>query len=1127
MRPLRLELTAFGPYPDRQVVDFERLHDPALFLITGPTGAGKTTLFDALTFALYGTVAGGRLDHIRSHHAGPDTPTSVTLTFATSEGRFRLTRTARHERPKKRGHGTTVEHPKAVLAAVEAAHHDERVTPLLSGVREVDERCRQLVGLTAEQFQRVILLPQGEWARFLLADTAERRTLLQTLFGTALYERATELARAHKAQATAELTQRCHAVAGRADALVTGRRHLADILRAADDLGIAGHPDLAGHPGIGDGFDNAGPSCLDDRPSSARTPDERPSVAPKSVGPDEPRRPVGATAVAEPTQATEATQATEPTQATESTDGRAGQHIVPCSRRFDDRDVQLDEVLERLAALVSDRAALNESATAFSGAAVDRLTAALQAELEAVDRVVAAVSDAAAQRATIARAAAERLGGGRSTAALWDQRQAAQQQLDTLDAQHDRYARESAELAAAVRAAPVERAAGDLHHAVAGATRCRRDADTASAAFGSALVACGVPADLDPVVAPTRLGERRQALVQLLELHDDHDAALDARRQTEQRLAQADAERTTVVAELAAIAERRRHCDVRRQATADLVDQLDTRLAARNEARQQLRHFEELGEHAARLTFAESERTDADRRLGELTAEFLAGAAPRLAAALVAGTPCAVCGSTEHPAPAVSVAASSVSGDDLERARQRVVRANVEVTAMSSEVQRLRGLLGTHADADHRHFADLVTIATQRYDEAHAAEGTLLALDVELKQLDKRDDELADALAAADATIAGLAATRVANQQTLARLAAQLGDSTRSAVGGALAAVVDATDAATRLAAANEAATLADAARVAAATALAEALAESRFATVDVALAATRTSPACEELEVRCRSWERRRAQHTAELDALATHQLPAARPDVDALRQDADAANQRARDTAAVAERAAMATADLRTAAAALGDELAALAAASSTHDTIDAVFRAFNGDNSLRLQLESWILAGELERVTAAANVHLRRMTRGRYALRRDDPGPAGGVRRGGLDLVVDDADTGRPRPPSTLSGGERFQAALALALGLADVISHGAAGRSAAGLGGDDAQPSGKAFEALFVDEGFGALDADALDDAVGALEELRGSGRMIGVITHVEAMKRQLPIGIEIRRRPDGSSLVRQR
>lgn len=1086
MRPLRLELTAFGPYPDRQVVDFERLRDPALFLITGPTGAGKTTLFDALTFALYGTVAGGRLDHIRSHHAGPDTPTSVTLTFATSEGRFRLTRTARHERPKKRGHGTTVEHPKAVLAAVETADHGERVSPLLSGVREVDERCRQLVGLTAEQFQRVILLPQGEWSRFLLADTAERRTLLQTLFGTALYERATELARAHKAQATAELTQRCHAVAGRADALVTGRRHLADILRTATGTGLDldARPDLDASPDIS-------PRTDTDRQNGR---EQRSHPAPVADGP----LGVASTSIT-------------------STDGRGGR------RPLRDGD-ELEAELERLANLARDRGVLHELSTS---ALTDALPGLLAAEIDELDRAVAAVSGAAARHAAVATAASERLGGASAVAALWDQRRAAQHQLAALDAEQERYRVEAAELSAARRAAPVSRRDADVGRATDAAERCRRLADQAHAAFARALVACELPADLDHGVAPTRLGERHHALTQLLRQHDEHDAALSAQRQTEHRLTTAETDRAALTAERAAIAERRRHCHERHQAAADLVDQLDTRRVARNEAREQLRHFEELGEHVARLAFAESERTAADRHLGELTAEFLAGAAPRLAAALIAGEPCSVCGSIEHPAPAVPAEASSVSGDDLERARQRVVRANVEVIAMAAEAQRLRGLLGSHVDADHRHFADLLAAATQRYDEAHVAEGTLLTLDIELKQLDKRDDELADALSAADATIAGLTATHAANQQGLARLTAQLGGTTRATVATALTAVVDATDAAARLASVNASATMADATRASAANALAHALVESEFATVGEALAAARPAAVCDRLERRCRGWEQQHARLAAELDGLATHRLPDVRPDVDTLRRQADAANQRARDTAAVAERAAMATADLRTAAAALGDELAALAAASSTHDTIDAVFRAFNGDNSLRLQLESWILAGELERVTAAANVHLRRMTRGRYALRRDDPGPAGGVRRGGLDLVVDDADTGRPRPPSTLSGGERFQAALALALGLADVISHGAAGRSAAGLGGDDAQPSGKAFEALFVDEGFGALDADALDDAVGALEELRGSGRMIGVITHVEAMKRQLPIGIEIRRRPDGSSLVRQR
>jgi exonuclease SbcC len=150
--------------------------------------------------------------------------------------------------------------------------------------------------------------------------------------------------------------------------------------------------------------------------------------------------------------------------------------------------------------------------------------------------------------------------------------------------------------------------------------------------------------------------------------------------------------------------------------------------------------------------------------------------------------------------------------------------------------------------------------------------------------------------------------------------------------------------------------------------------------------------------------------------------------------------------------------------------------------------------------------VLAGELDRVTDAANVHLARMTNGRYQLHRtDDAGHRG--KQAGLDLTVFDSHTGRTRPPATLSGGEQFQASLALALGLADVVSLGGTG-------------SGRRFEALFVDEGFGSLDPDALDQAVDALHQIHAAGRMVGVITHVEAMKQQLPTGVEVRRRPDG-------
>jgi exonuclease SbcC len=157
-------------------------------------------------------------------------------------------------------------------------------------------------------------------------------------------------------------------------------------------------------------------------------------------------------------------------------------------------------------------------------------------------------------------------------------------------------------------------------------------------------------------------------------------------------------------------------------------------------------------------------------------------------------------------------------------------------------------------------------------------------------------------------------------------------------------------------------------------------------------------------------------------------------------------------------------------------------------------------DGQGPKKIALETWILAGELERVAAAANHHLGKMTNGRYQIERsDDAGHAG--RQSGLDLRVLDAHTGASRRPGSLSGGEQFQASLALALGLADVIGHGG-------------NANGRVFEALFVDEGFGSLDPDSLQQAVDALSLIQAGGRTVGVITHVEAMKEQLPIGIRV-------------
>jgi exonuclease SbcC len=135
---------------------------------------------------------------------------------------------------------------------------------------------------------------------------------------------------------------------------------------------------------------------------------------------------------------------------------------------------------------------------------------------------------------------------------------------------------------------------------------------------------------------------------------------------------------------------------------------------------------------------------------------------------------------------------------------------------------------------------------------------------------------------------------------------------------------------------------------------------------------------------------------------------------------------------------------------------------------------------------------------------------MTGGRYGIQRATE-VTDGRRTFGLDLEILDAHTGRARSPKSLSGGEQFQASLALALGLADVVSQGGTG-------------SGRRVEALFIDEGFGSLDPRALDDAIETLHHLQATGRTIGAITHVEAMKERLHPGIVVTRHPSGKGSV---
>jgi exonuclease SbcC len=189
MRLHWLEMAAFGPYAAPQRIDFDLLSGSGLFLLEGPTGAGKTTILDAVTYALYGGLAGegSADDRLRSHFAGPDAEPLAVLEFSLRGARYRITRVPEHTRPKKRGDGLTTEASRVHLQRMEAGSWSS----LSWNKAEVGEAVTEAIGLNREQFTQVMLLPQGEFARFLRARDDDRRELLTKLFGTQLYDRVT------------------------------------------------------------------------------------------------------------------------------------------------------------------------------------------------------------------------------------------------------------------------------------------------------------------------------------------------------------------------------------------------------------------------------------------------------------------------------------------------------------------------------------------------------------------------------------------------------------------------------------------------------------------------------------------------------------------------------------------------------------------------------------------------------------------------------------------------------------------------------------------------------------------------------------------------------------------------
>lgn len=243
MKPLKLMFSAFGPYAGRVVLDFNDLGGRTFFLIHGPTGAGKTTILDAICFALYGDSSGALRDGktMRSDYAGADAPTEVEFTFAVGRAVYRARRAPEQRRAKKRGEGFTVSMADAELYEVKP--DGEKL--IAHGYSKTTEKIENLLGFKSGQFRQVVLLPQGEFRKLLLANSAERQEIMQTLFKTDLYKRIEEQLK-RKAK---EIAQEREALAGQKEFLLkeSGARSLNEL---EEKIGAAKKAELEASAGV-------------------------------------------------------------------------------------------------------------------------------------------------------------------------------------------------------------------------------------------------------------------------------------------------------------------------------------------------------------------------------------------------------------------------------------------------------------------------------------------------------------------------------------------------------------------------------------------------------------------------------------------------------------------------------------------------------------------------------------------------------------------------------------------------------------------------------------------------------------------------------------------------------------
>lgn len=999
MKPIKLTMQAFGPFAQTETIEFDKLGTNPLFLINGPTGSGKTSILDAICFALYGETTGNERQGIqmRCDMAAPTLLTEVTLEFSLHGKSYRVIRSPEQEAPKARGEGMTVR--KHTAALYEITDEEKLIT---SKTTQVKTEVTNIIGLNETQFRQVMVLPQGKFRELLLATSKEREEIFGQLFQTDIYKKIE------------------YALKDKASAISKAKDEFDNQIRGA--LQVAGVS------------------------SEAELTEQREalSVQFESVQKQEQESLAQLNALKTELQKAEA--------------------LSNEFKKREQAEIALKQQLEQSDAVSSRQLQLDNAKKASK---VELPYVTLQSaskQTQELEQKVAKLS----QDLTVANDAVKSKEGALQTA----KEQAAQlpkltEQQYQLEGMKGKLV-EKSELEKAINAGLTQKSEFEatLKKYIALKEKLTLEAQQGQKSLDQARVDV---ASIGTVEAEIKQQQRLMQDLQKLTGLNQELAKLDALTPSKQAS----------------------------------VDQVKARYVELQRSADTL----ELSWHNAQAAV--------------------------LAQRLRAGEMCPVCGSVEHPQPAQFVG-EEVTKEQVQRARNTEREGQVALNQLNNQLEQHNIAVGQYKQQIEQLSVELGQTASMDLSALQASmqqlnERLQQLSSINLVQLEQSVNELNQRCVTGEGKINDLQNQMAANESTikvnreqLAKLSASLDAKYSSlevleqdivAIQKQIAELNSALEnAQNHLQQAVLAKTNIESQLTTNQQWLNEAL--DRFSTAKAdwnqALLASAFEDeaqflACKADEAEMQVWQK-------EIDAFKQTQIKLEQtladlsstlkdlvlPDLEGLnvklnsnQQSYVEARNQLDSTRSLFERLEKVRNDIAT----LHDKNTKL---EDEYKVFGTLYDVASGKTGSRISLHRFVLGVLLDDVLIQASQRLSLMSKGRYILARKTEGFKGAAGRG-LDLVVEDSYTGKTRDVATLSGGESFMAALALALGLSDVVQ---------------SYSGGIRLDTLFIDEGFGSLDPGSLDLAIQTLVDLQQTGRMIGVISHVSELKEQMAQRIDV-------------